>query len=152
VLNIRTTTRKDIIPLARIYIKAYMRPAFGEHWNNQSAIDMLMFYYTQKAFLGLTALVNNKIVGAFFSYIKPWHDGKHLAEGELFVDPKYQKQKIGRQLFLEMMQLADKKKCIQHELLAYNLIAKWYRKVGLKNTGIIHMSGEIKHILKKLGP
>jgi GNAT superfamily N-acetyltransferase len=149
-LAIRKSRKADIAMLAKIYKQAYDRPKFGEKWGFKEAKALSDFYFQQKNFLGLTALVDGKIVGAFFSYVKPWHDGNHLGEGELFVAPRYQNQKIGTKLFLEMMVLAQKKKCVVHELVAYPRIARWYAKIGMKSTNLQYMAGDIKKIIKKI--
>ncbi len=111
---------------------------------------LLDFYFKQRTFIGLTALVDSKIVGAFFSFIKPWHDGDHLGEGELFVDPDYQNRKIGTKLFLEVNKVAEKKGCAVHGLIVYGRIARWYKKLGIKESGLKHMEGNIKDIIRKM--
>lgn len=150
-LYTKVSTRSDLTELATIYRRAYDRPEFGENWSAEDAERLLNFYFDLKTFVGITAFADDKIVGAFFSFIKPWHDGKHLGEGELFVDPNYQNQKIGTKLMIEMMLIAKSNDCIAHELVAYNKVAEWYRKIGLENTGLQHMSGNIDEIIKKLG-
>jgi len=149
-VTIRKARKADIAELAKIYKRAYDRPKFGEKWDIKETKALLNFYLQQKTFLGLTALVDGKIVGAFFSCAKTWHDGDHLAEGELFVDPRYQNQKTGTKLFLSMMILAKKKKCVVHELVAYARIARWYAKIGMKDTKLKHMAGDIQKIIKKM--
>ena len=146
----RKTKKEDISELAQIYRRAYDRPEFGENWSLKAARAMLGFYLTQKTFIGITVLVDGKVVGAFLSYVKPWFDSNHLAEGEIFIDPAYQKQKIGSLLFLEMMNLAEKKNCQIHELVAYAGVAKWYKKIGMHETELKHMSGSIGEIIKQL--
>lgn len=149
-LKIRKSKKDDLIELSKIYKRAYDRPEEGEDWSIKDSKNLLNFYLNQKTFLGITAIINNKIVGAFFSYVKPWYDGNHLGEGEIFIDPKYQKQKIGTKLFWEMMKIADKKKCVVHELIAYNKVSIWYKNLGIKETGLKHMQGNIKEIIRNL--
>src|SRR5690242_8220511 len=100
-LAIRKTRRQDIPQLAAVYVRAYDRPQFGEAWTKKDAAAMLGFYFDHKTFLGLTAVLNGTIVGGFFSFAKPWYDGKRLGEGELFVDPDFQGRRIGTKLFFE---------------------------------------------------
>lgn len=148
--TIRKAKRQDIAALTKIYQQAYDRKEEGEKWSTLQAKALLSFYFNQKTFVGLVAIVNQKIVGAFFSFIKPWHDGKRLGEGELFVDPKYQGQKIGSGLLLKILKIAEKNKCITHELVAYGKIARWYKTLGIKNSGLHHMEGNIKEIIRKI--
>ena len=109
-LKIRKTKKEDIKKLAEIYERVWNNSKNKENWTNNKVKKLLNFYFYQKTFIGITAIINHKIIGAFFSFIKPWHDGNHLGEGELFINPDYQKQKIGTKLFLQMMKEAKKKR------------------------------------------
>ncbi|MDO8561142.1 MAG: GNAT family N-acetyltransferase [bacterium] len=150
-LTIRKSKKRDINKLAKIYKRAYHRSKDGEDWSVPKARALLNFYFNQKTFIGLTALLDDKMVGAFFSFVKPWHDGNHLGEGELFVDPDYQNRKIGTDLFFQMIKIAEKKGCTIHELLAYGRVARWYKKLGIKEVGLKHMQGKIKDIIRRMG-
>jgi GNAT superfamily N-acetyltransferase len=149
-ITIRKTEKQDIRQLAEIYKSAYDRPQFGEDWSLERAENLLNFYFNLDTFIGLTATSNERIVGGFFSFTKPWYDGNRLAEGELFVDPQYQNQKIGSRLMLQMMKEAEEKGCLIHELIAYDEVAKWYRSLGMKDSGLHHMEGNIKEIEQNL--
>jgi GNAT superfamily N-acetyltransferase len=149
-VTIRETGKGDISLLARIYRDAYDRPQDGENWSLKQAEALLNFYFDQKTFIGFTAFVDSKVVGAFFSSVKPWHDGNRLGEGELFVDPKYQNQKIGTELMYKMMKSAEQRGCLVHELLAYNKIAEWYKSLGMKESGLHHMEGKVTEIKERL--
>jgi GNAT superfamily N-acetyltransferase len=149
-LTIRKAKKQDIAALIKIYQRAYDRTEEGEKWSALQAKALLDFYFNQKTFIGFVAVLDKKIVGAFFSFIKPWHDGNRLGEGELFVDPNYQGNRIGSKLLLRMLKIAQKKKCVIHELVAYGRIARWYRALGVKNSGLHHMEGDIKEIIKKI--
>lgn len=47
-----------------------------------------------------------RLVGGFVVAIKPWWDGNHLIDGELFVDPDYQRREIAKELFRKVLQAA----------------------------------------------
>jgi len=149
-ITIRKAERQDIRQLSGIYKAAYDRPQFGENWSLEQAEGLLNFYFNLKTFIGLTAVSGERIVGGFFSFTKPWHDGNRLGEGELFVDKEYQNQKIGSKLMLQMMKEAEEKGCVVHELIAYDEVAKWYRSLGMKDSGLHHMEGKIKEIEQNL--
>lgn len=51
---------------------------------------------------------------------------------------------------LKMMYAAKAKKCVVSELLAYADIARWYRGMGMKDTGLKHLDGKIDTIIKRL--
>ncbi|MFA6495387.1 MAG: GNAT family N-acetyltransferase [Candidatus Paceibacterota bacterium] len=146
-LKIRAVKKSDIPALARIYKNAYDASGTGESWSIKRAQELLVFYYQTKTFIGLTAIYDEKICGAFFSYVKPWWNGKYLAEGELFIHPKFQGEKIGTALYLAMMKRALKEKCFFHALLAYKRASLWYKKIGLKETRLKHMSGDVRKII-----
>ena len=146
-ITIRKTKNSDIKTLASIYEQTYNAEKTGEFWDTSKAKALLDFYFNLKTFIGLTALSDKKICGAFFSFIKPWWDGKHLAEGELFIHPKYQNKGIGTQLYLVMMKTAYKRGCIVHDLRAYKKPATWYKKIGFKRTSLAHLSGQIKEVI-----
>ena len=44
-----------------------------------------------------------------------------------------------------------KKKCVVHELVAYKGISRWYKKIGIKESGLKHMIGNIEEIMKRIG-
>lgn len=147
-VTIRKTKSSDLKILGKIYKRSYDATHSGEMWSYVQAVELINFYYHAKTFIGLTVLYDNKICGAFLSFIKPWWDGKHLAEGELFIDPRYQGKKIGTQLYLAMMKFAYKRGCVVHDLLAYKSPSFWYRKIGFRVTELIHMSGKISRVIK----
>lgn len=147
-LKIRKTKKQDLKELARIYRDAYKRSKFGEEWTMKEASALVNFLFNQKTLIGITALFDGKIVGAFLSFIRPWHHGNRLGEGELFIDPKYQGKKIGTKLFFEMMEIAKKRKCFIHQLVAYGDIARWYKKLGMEYSYLKYMEGNIESLLK----
>jgi len=149
-LAIRQTTSEDLEKLSQMYPSIYSDT--DEAWSEKASFELLHFYFSLPTFLGLTAIYENEVVGAFFAYIKPWWDGNHLGEGELFIEPSHQRMGIGSMLYLEMMKLADKKGCVQQDLLTY--IGKpadnWYKRIGFKETGQTHLTGNIKEVMEKL--
>mgnify|MGYP001599383673 CR=1 FL=1 len=149
-LTIRKTKKRDIGELSKIYKRVYDRPKDGGDWSIKRAKDLLNFYFTLKTFIGLTAVIDGKIVGALFSFVKPWHDGNRLGEGELFVDPEYQNQRIGTKLFLKINEIGEKKGCKIHEMLVYGRVERWYKKLGVKESGLKHMEGNIKEIIRRI--
>ncbi|MBI4150275.1 GNAT family N-acetyltransferase, partial [Candidatus Woesearchaeota archaeon] len=103
----------------------------------------------------LAAELSGRLVGAFVAGIKPWHDGNHLTDGELFVDPDYQKQGIGSLLSIAMCQKALRKyHATRFDAITFSdrdFPLTWYRDQGFKevrNWTII--SGDIKEVLHHL--
>ncbi|HIH31630.1 TPA: GNAT family N-acetyltransferase [Candidatus Woesearchaeota archaeon] len=154
-LNIRLIKKSDLKTLARIYTKVYTYSDVGEKWIDTTSYNLLVYWYKRQPDLCLVAESSGKPIGAFVAGIKPWHDGNHLVDGEIFVDPDYQKKGIGRLLSIEMYKRALKK---------YNAICfdattfkdkkfplSWYKSQGfaeVKNWTII--TGDLRKVLKGL--
>lgn len=106
------------------------------------------------------AEVDGKVVGAVMSIVKPWHDGNHLIETEIFVANDYQRKGIASRLFHEHFKLAMEKydaKIMEantyQEENGYPL--KWYKKLGYKVIDELYViNGDIKkayeHLDKKI--
>lgn len=149
-LTIRKTKQSDLAKLARIYKAVYDAEDNGEEWSVKQARALLDFYFKARTSLCLTAVHDGAICGAFLSYVKPWWDGKCLAPGEIFIHPDYQGRKIGTGLYLAMMKCAKKKGCSGHELVAYEQAARWYGKIGMRETSLKHMGGSIDRVIHSL--
>lgn len=150
-LIVRATVSEDLPHLAQLYQAIYTE--MGEPWTLQAADELLSFYFSVPSALAFTAVYEETIVGAFLSYVKPWFDGAHLAEGEFFVAQDYQKRGIGACLYYEMMREAHKQGCEHHELLTYpgKPAEGWYRKIGFTDSGQTHLTGNIAEVLAKMG-
>jgi len=95
-----------------------------------------------------------EIVGAFFVGVKPWWDGNHLVDGEIFVHPNHQKNGIGTKLIKFMFEYAVK----EYNVVRWDTYTvkdkyplKWYRSLGfneIKEWAMI--SVEPKELLKRL--
>ncbi|MFH0755482.1 MAG: hypothetical protein V1910_02340 [bacterium] len=62
-LVIKKTKKEDILKLSKIYVRAYDRLEFGEKWSIKNAKKLLNFYFSQKTFIGVIAILDKKIVG-----------------------------------------------------------------------------------------
>jgi GNAT superfamily N-acetyltransferase len=155
-LKIRKIENKDLDKLAEIYNKIYSPEVFdiGEKWTKDSAYTMLKYWLKREPDLAFLAEYDKKIVGAFFVGVKPWWDGNHLVDGEIFVHPDYQKKGIGTKLSKFMFEYAIKK---------YNVVRwdtytfkdkyplDWYKSLGFEEIQEWAMiSADIKEVLKKL--
>jgi len=83
--------KKDLEKLSEIYSLVYEKFDIGEKWTSKTAKKLLEYWFDKQSDLAFVAEENNKIVGAFIAGIKPWLDGNHLSDGEIFVHPNYQK-------------------------------------------------------------
>ena len=154
-LKIRQIKKEDLNKLAEIYSKVYGVFDVGEHWTKKSSYNLLGYWVKRNPNLSFLAELKGLIVGAFVADIKPWWDGNHLVDGEIFVDPDYQKQGIGSELSKSMYNLAIKKyKVVRFDTYTFKKTEfplKWYKSQGFQEINEWAMiSADIKEVLKKL--
>jgi GNAT superfamily N-acetyltransferase len=153
--KIRLAREKDINILSKIFFKVYTDFDVGEKWNEGSSYNLMSYWFKRQPDLFFIAKKDNKIIGAFVAGIKPWWDGNHLVDGEIFVDPTYQKQKVGTKLSIKMYEAAIKKYNIKYvDAVAFKNFEfplNWHKSLGfneVKEWTII--SGGVNKILKNL--
>jgi L-amino acid N-acyltransferase YncA len=103
--RIRPIQKKDLQTLAEIYVDVYTKVDIGERWTVPAAKKLLEYWLDKQPDLALLAEYNGNIAGAFLTAIKPWWDGNHLMEGEIFVDSAFQKKGIGTELLKAVFRL-----------------------------------------------
>jgi hypothetical protein len=97
---------QDLRELSSIYIRAFEDPELKEEWTEESAYALLCDWYKRQPDLAFSAQWENKLVGAFIIGVRPWWDGNHLVDGELFVAPEAQ---MGRELVRQVLLTAKQK-------------------------------------------
>lgn len=105
-VSYRKAQKQDLAKLAQIYCSLYTNSALSENWNQESAYELLHYFYQHNPEIFVVAEIDKLVIGAIMSLVKPWHDGNRLIETEVFVDSQYQKNGIGSKLFLEHFRLA----------------------------------------------
>jgi predicted N-acetyltransferase YhbS len=152
-LKIKRVKKKDLKTLSEIYVRAFNKATPEEKWTDKSAYAFLE-NILKKSDLCFTARLNEKIVGGFFTEIKPWWAGNFLNNGELFVDTNCQKKGIGLKLIKFGLDVAVKKYNITHvflETFRKGHQMNWYKKFGFYEVDyIVPMEAEVKTILEKL--
>ncbi len=153
-MQIRTMNKKDLKRLAQIYVEVYTKFDVGERWTEEAAYNLLKHYYNRQPDLAFVADLDGKSVGAFIACIKPWWDGNHLSEGEIFVHPDYQAKGVGSKLSEVMFETAIEK----YDATVWDTITfkgkypeKWYKKLGfvpIKEWSLI--SGDMREALKRI--
>lgn len=154
-IQIRPVSPADLPKLAVIYKNAYNSIKIGEKWDDESAAKLLHHFYTQQSDLFFVAELDGKIVGGIVSLVKPWWDGVHLTDGELFVDPNIQGKGIGTQLVKSMFEAAVSKyntiswDTFTHRVYEHPL--KWYKKMGFSEIKEwVMITGNIKNVLANI--
>lgn len=154
-VQITPTNKSDLKELAKIYTEAYNSLQIGEEWDDKSAHQLLLHLFETQPDLSFTARIDNKIVGAIVAIIKPWWDGNHITDGEIYIDPAYQRHGIGRALIKELFTEAKEKygakswDTFTHVIHEYPL--KWYQDMGFEEIEEWTMiSGNIEKVLKNL--
>lgn len=155
-IEIRPIEEEDLELLASVYVDVYTAFDVGEHWDTESAQKMLKFWYEHFPDLALVATHEGKAIGAFLAGVKPWCDGNHLIDGEIFVHPDHQKHGVGSKLTKAMFETAREK----YGVVAWDTFTfrgfehplSWYKKLGFREIEEwVMISGDIREALKRLG-
>jgi len=154
-MKIRLMKKKDLKELAKTYTRAYQIYNKWEHWNGERSYALLSYWLKRQPDLAFVAEYNGRVVGAFVAGVKPWWDGNHLVDGELVVDPEFQRKGIGKLLLKAVLE----KSVAKYNVTVWEAITfkktkfplSWYRKLGfndVKEWTIIN--GDVKEALKKI--
>lgn len=155
-LQIRVMEEKDFNELAVLYVDIYDKVDIGEKWTKESAYELMKYWFARQGDLGIVAVYDGKIVGGFVAGIKPWWDGNHLVDGEIFVGFDYHKLGIGTELSKAMYKKAiEKYKITSIDLVTFSkngFPLSWYESLGFeKDSQLIMISGKPEDVIKKLG-
>jgi GNAT superfamily N-acetyltransferase len=147
--------KQDLKQLAEIYTDVYKRFDVGEHWNVNTSRKLLSYWRVRQPDLALVAECDRQVVGGVVVGIKPWWDGNHLVDGEIFVHPNYQKKGIGKQLYITVYEKALRK----YQVTSFDTYTfkktefplSWYKSQGfIVNPDWVMIAGDVKSVLSKL--
>jgi GNAT superfamily N-acetyltransferase len=153
--KIRIMRKQDLQQLAEIYTEVYRQFDVGEHWTPQTARSLLSYWLNKQPDLAFVAECDRQVVGGIVAGIKPWWDGNHLADGEMFVHPNYQRHGIGRKLSIALYERALKK----YQVTSFDAYTfkktkfplSWYKSQGfIVNPDWAMISGDVKSVLSKI--
>lgn len=153
--SLRVMSRNDIPVLAQVYAQTYACMNVDEEWTVETAQRTLEYQFNLQPDLAFLAEVDGTIAGAFLCAVKPWWDGNHLYDGELFVHPNFQKQGIGKQLIKHLFGIAlEKYQVIDwacHTFSKREFPLAWYKKLGFKEVeSLIYISANVQQVLQTL--
>lgn len=154
-MQIRLVTTKDISSLARAYVSSFAPVDPSEEWSEDRAVDLIKYFLRVQPDLAFLADVDQEIAGGICGIIKPWWDGNHLVETELFLRPEFQKKEVGTKLFLHLLKTAKDKYTANYiESITFkdlNFPGSWYKKLGFQDKDDWKvMFGEVAHLAKSL--
>ncbi len=155
-IKIRPMKEADLGKLSKIYSEVYEAFDVGEKWTEKTAFELLRHWLKRQPDLAFVAECNGEIVGGFVAGIKPWWDGNHLFDGEIFVHPKHQKSGIGtalsKTMFNEAIKKYDAKFWDAYTFKKHDFPLKWYKSIGFEEIKEWTMiGGDLRKALKKLG-
>ena len=141
--------------ISKMYSLVYEKSDVGERWTVETAKKLISYWFKRQPDVAYLAECNGQIVGAFIAGIKPWWDGNHISDGELFVHPNYQKKGIATKLSIAVYEKALEKYGVVI-LDAYTFKRKkfplsWYLSQGFtQNKEWTMITGSVKTALSKL--
>lgn len=147
---------QDIDTIAEFYADYYSNSVLQEKWTKESAAKLFRYFYNQNKELFFIAYDNDKPIGIITSVLKPWWDGNHLEDGEIFVIPEYRQKGVAKLLLKALFECAvDKYKATTLEAHTYEdengFPYCWYKRLGFETINDWKIiSGNIKEIMKKI--
>ena len=146
--------KSDLKKLSEIYATVYREFDVGEKRTPKKAYVLLEYWLQRQPDLAFVAESDGKIAGGFVAGIKPWWDGNHLVDGEIFVHPEFQRKGIGGLLSMAMFRKAMKKysaRTWDTYTFKKKYPLKWYKSLGFKEISEWTMiSGDLRKASKKL--
>ena len=154
-LIIRPMKKQDLREIAVLYTDIYSRVDIGKKWTKESAYSLMKHLFSKQTDLCFVALIEDTIVGGFVAGIKPWWDGNYLTDGEIFVDNRYHKHRIGSKLSKILYKTAlDKYNIVRIDFITFSkngFPLSWYTKLGFETEKqFIMINGAPKKVLKRL--
>ena len=146
----------DLEIIAEEYSNYYNNSVLKEKWTKESAIKLFKYFHNQAPDLFFIAYDNETPVGVIMTCLKPWWDGMHLEDGEVFVCKQYQQKGIAKKLFKKLFEYAiEKYDATTLEAHTYEdengFPYCWYKRLGFETIDDWKIiSGDIKKIVNKL--
>lgn len=146
---------EDLEIIAEEYASHY-NLVLKENWTKESCIKMFKYFYNNFPDLFFMAYDEEKPVGVVMSTLKPWCDGNHLEDAEIFVLKKYQHKGIAKKLFRTLFEYAIN----QYNATTFSAHTyedengfpySWYKRLGFETIDDWKIiNGSIKEVINKL--
>lgn len=148
-------TADDLPALAAMYVRSFADPALGEHWTEPAAQALLANWYARQPDLAFVAADDSKLLGAFVVGVRPWWDGNHLVDGELFVDSDSQGKGVASDLIREVLLQAKAKYAPvvweSYTFKGQDFPLNWYKRMGFREIDEwVMIRADVADVLHKL--
>lgn len=149
-------SKNDLEVLAEQYANYYKNSVLKENWTKETALNLFKYFFDRDKDLIFCAYIDNIPVGIIMSTLKPWYNGYHLEDAEIFVNEKYRGLGIAKKLFKELFTYADNKyQNVIFEAHTYEdengFPLKWYKSLGFKiSDNMVIINANIKEIINNL--
>lgn len=147
---------KDLEIMAEEYANYYNNSVLGENWTKEAAAELFKYFYKQAPDLLFIAYDNENPIGIIMHCLKPWWDGMHLEDSEIFVKKEYQHGGVAKALFKKSFEYAiEKYNATTLEAHTYEdengFPYCWYQRLGFETIDDWKIiSGDIRKIVTKL--
>jgi GNAT superfamily N-acetyltransferase len=155
-MRVRLADKSDLHSLSEVYSVAYNSLNIGENWTPETAYPLIEYLFNDQPDLFFVIQEDEGVVGGIVATVRPWWDGNHLIEGELFVHPEHQKKKYGVLLIKTLFSEAKNKYNVvswdtfTHRIYEHPL--SWYKKLGFEEIKQWTMiAGNVQKVLDTIG-
>lgn len=141
--------------MAAIYVAAFKEVDASEQWSPEAAADLVLFFLRTQPDLAFVAESQKQVIGCICGLAKPWWDGHHLVQSEIFIAPTTQRKGVGAALLRHFLAEAKKRYNVtQMESITFKNLdfpSSWYVKLGFqdKNDWKV-VIGEVDILTKRL--
>ena len=136
-ITFKEIQEKDLQILASLYSIIYLNIEANEKWTYETALSYIQYFYHHQPDLFICAYDDDIPIGAVMSTLKPYYDGMHLSNLDIFVSEDYRDQNIGKKLLEMHLELANAKYDVKQidTIINKNLYddsLNWCKDVGLE--------------------
>lgn len=138
-LEIKKLTKEDLPIIAKFFSDNFSSNGLGEPWGLENSFKHIEEVFNEE--YSIKAIDNNELVGGLIAYPATYERGTEFYIDTIVVKTDKQRKGIGTQLINYAINSAKNKNLIgvriitNHKIPAY----KWYRKIGLKDSGWVEM-------------
>lgn len=151
-ITFKEINEKDFNILANIYGAISLDTRPNENWTYETSLSYIQYFYSHQPDLFICAYDDDIPIGAVMSTLKPYYDGMHLIQTEVFVSSDYEEQNIKEKLLEMHLKLASTKYHVSHiNAITDNSSLDWFNKIGLEpNSNLIVLQGSLENCLQKI--